>query len=203
MRRVISFLVASALLGCGFAALYFDLTSVVGFQGKIALIGGFLIAAGGSWLWADFSGPMATWFARKKYRRGVIECLKPIMMQYERRTWPGLDEAIDFAFKEKWDEDETAVLYAGNLLAREIQAMPDKERRHRIGENVRRWMSEPDKSVQFNTLLPDAALVHGDETQWHVQWALDFVRRLRETKRIDQGTQDWFNDKICGPLWQS
>jgi len=164
-------------------------------------MGGFLIALGGGWLWADFGPAKPTWFARKKYRREVLGCLETMMEHGKAHTFPAIDEAIDAGFKEQWCSNETAVLYAGNLLAREIAAMPDTERRQRIGQKVRRWLSEP-PDVRFKALLPDQASIHGDMFQWHVQWALDFVRRLRENNTIDQGTQDWFNEKVCGPLWR-
>ena len=93
------------------------------------------------------------------------------------------------------------MLYAGTLLAREIEAMSDTERRRRIGQKVRQWLGEP-TNVRFKALLPDQAAIHGDMLQWQVQWALDHVRRLREISAIDQGTQDWFVSRVCGPLWE-
>ena len=46
------------------------------------------------------------------------------VMMDERASWPGLDEVIDLAQKEQWGTDETAVLYAGKLLAKRIEAHP-------------------------------------------------------------------------------
>jgi len=117
--------------------LYLDLTSAIGFRGKLALMGGFLIAVGGAWLWADFGGRWKAWPAfspRAKYRGEVLERVGTLMMR--DGTFPGLDETTDVAFNEQWPADETAVLYAGNVFAREIEELPNAER-DRIAEHIR------------------------------------------------------------------
>jgi hypothetical protein len=64
MRRAVFLLIASLLLWCGSMLLVLDLANVSGNQGQVALIGLFLVAIGGSWLWADFFGVTA-WFTRE------------------------------------------------------------------------------------------------------------------------------------------
>jgi hypothetical protein len=58
MRRVASFLVASALLGLGIYLLYFEVFWAAIIRGFMLMASGFLIAAGGTWLVNDFLLPI-------------------------------------------------------------------------------------------------------------------------------------------------
>jgi hypothetical protein len=200
MRRVISFLVASGLFGIGFVLPYLDRTSAIGFRGIQALMGGFLMAVGCAWLWVDF-GPRwkirPSFSPRAKYRGEVLERVGTIMVR--DGTFPGLDETTDVAFNEQWPADETAVLYAGNVFAREIEELPNAER-DRIAEHIRVWLSEPN-SAQFDALriksrLGEPGAEYGDFLQWRVQWALGYVRRLCERNDINQANHDWFVSRV-------
>src|SRR6185295_15747477 len=68
MRRAVFLLIASLLLWCGSMLLVLDLANASGNQGQVALIGLFLVAIGGSWLWADFF-EVTAWFAREAIQR--------------------------------------------------------------------------------------------------------------------------------------
>ena len=68
MRRAVFLLIASLLLWCGSMLLVLDLANASGNQGQVALIGLFLVAIGGSWLWADFF-EVTAWFTRKASQR--------------------------------------------------------------------------------------------------------------------------------------
>ena len=63
LRRAVFLLIASLLLWCGSMLLVLDLANASGNQGQVALIGLFLVAIGGGWLWADFF-EVTAWFAR-------------------------------------------------------------------------------------------------------------------------------------------
>ena len=111
---------------------------VVSFLIECALLG-----LGPGWkAWPPFS-------VRAKYRGEVLECVSTIMMR--DGTFPGLDEITDVAFNEQWPADETAVLYAGNVLARKIEELPNAgARTHRRA--YARAVSEPN-SAQFDALM--------------------------------------------------
>ena len=68
-------MIASLLLWCGSMLLVLDLANASGNQGQVALIGLFLVAIGGSWLWADFF-EVTTWFAREASQR--FDDFKPV-----------------------------------------------------------------------------------------------------------------------------
>ena len=68
LRRAVFLLIASLLLWCGSMLLVLDLANASGNQGQVALIGLFLVAIGGSWLWADFF-EVTAWFAREASQR--------------------------------------------------------------------------------------------------------------------------------------
>jgi hypothetical protein len=115
---------------------------------------------------------------------------------------------IDLAEKEQWGTDETAVLYAGTLLAKQIEAIPNAERRQRIGRNVREWLDRP-TSDQFNALMSVAKAITSKEKsfredellEWHIQWALDFVSRMQVANTIDQTIQDNFRETLWRALF--
>ena len=61
--------------------LVLDLANASGNQGQVALIGLFLVAIGGSWLWADFF-EVTAWFTRQASQR--FDDLKPVEVVVER-----------------------------------------------------------------------------------------------------------------------
>ena len=74
-----------------------------------------------------------SWWGRRRYRRDLLDSLQAVMMT-EPRNLPAIDEVLDHAQNKQWEIEETAVLYAGKHLAKRIAAIPDAERRQRIGE---------------------------------------------------------------------
>src|SRR4029453_10228361 len=91
----------------------------------------------------------------------------------------------------------------GKLLAGDIEAIPAVERRQSIGRNVRVWfaLSETD---QFNHLMTVAkAITSNDKSvqqdgilEWHIEWALDYVRRQQVINTIDQDMLNDFRETI-------
>lgn len=157
-----------------------------------------LLGLGPGWkAWPPFS-------VRAKYRGEVLKCVSTIMMR--DGTFPGLDEITDVAFDEQWPADETAVLYAGNVLARKIEELPNAER-ERIAEHMRERLSEPN-SAQFDALmlrvkplLGEPGADYGEFFPWRLQWALGYVRRLREDNDINQANLDWFVSRVSSHLF--
>jgi hypothetical protein len=147
-----------------------------------------------------------SWRARRRYRREVTSTVNALLM--DEREWPALDKVIELGRKEQWGTDETAVLYAGKLLANQIEAVPDGERRQRIRRNVREWLALP-TADQFSDLMAVAKAIISKEKsfeedellEWHIRWALDFVRRLQVTNTIDQATQDQFRETVWKSLF--
>jgi hypothetical protein len=81
-RRAVFLLMASLLLWCGSMLLVLDLaTNASGNQGQVALVGLFLVAIGGSCLWADFF-EVTTWFAREASQR--FDDFNPVEVVVER-----------------------------------------------------------------------------------------------------------------------
>ena len=87
LRRAVFLLIATLLLWCGGMLLVLDLaTNASGNQGQVALIGLFLVAIGGSCLWADFF-EVTTWFARAAAKGSTISSrLKSLLNDLTAQT---------------------------------------------------------------------------------------------------------------------
>ena len=81
LRRAVFLLIASLLLWCGTMLLILDLGNASDNQAQVALIGLFLVAIGGSWLWADFF-EVTTWFVREASQR--FDDFNPVEVVVER-----------------------------------------------------------------------------------------------------------------------
>ena len=91
MRRAVVLLIGALLLWCGSMLLVLDLADASGNQGQVALIGLFLVAIGGSCLWADFF-EVTTWFARAAAKGSTI-CeagVKPLLNDLDRTNREGI-----------------------------------------------------------------------------------------------------------------
>ena len=113
LRRAVFLLIATLLLWCGGMLLVLDLaTNASGNQGQVALIGLFLVAIGGSCLWADFF-EVTTWFARKASQR--FDDFNPVEVVVER-------------FKNQRTNRDG--LHAGRLVDQENSQAGDADERH-------------------------------------------------------------------------
>jgi hypothetical protein len=81
LQRALFLLIASLLLWCGSMLLVLDLANASGNKGQVALIGLFLVAIGGSWLWADFF-EVTAWFTREASQR--LDDFNPVEVVVER-----------------------------------------------------------------------------------------------------------------------
>lgn len=54
MRRLISFIVALAIVGGGALIIYSEVAEAHRLYGRMMIAGGFMVVVGGVWLWADF-----------------------------------------------------------------------------------------------------------------------------------------------------